>query len=387
MLCGMEMGQQDVWIVAGVAVGLFLLLLLACVYVSALGRMVRKDSQKENQGLLPPVTVIMAVHNQRHMLEANLPAFLFQHYSQQFEVMVADQSSSDGTLDLLEQMEQKFPHLHHTFVPSTARDVSRQRLALMLAIKGASYDHVMLTVAECSPSSPHWLSRMASAFSNPQVQVVLGPSVCMPFCSGGFPMFWQQMMWLVWGCKHAPYRSGFTNVGYDRRLFMQHNGFASHAGLVDGAVDIMVNQNATRRNTRVCVHPDAVMTYRADRISRAESRLFYMETRRHFTHGFLFRLHYAFMSVVPWLFHAGMACVAVAGGLSGNLLLLVLAGVLWLSGLVAQSAGFYRSSRPLGIPSCLLSFPLRWLAVLPEDVCLYVRYLFADKSIFRKRFI
>lgn len=384
----MEMGLLEACIVAGMAFGLFLLLFVACAHLSALGRMVEEDSRKDlPDGPLPPVSIIMVAHNQRRMLEANLPAFLLQHYSRPFEVVVVDVASTDGTQEWLEKMEERYPHLRHTFVPATARDVSRQRLALTLGIKGAAYDRVMLTTVECSPASPDWLSRMAQAFADGRVQVVLGPSVCVPFSRGGFSMFWQQMLWLTWGRRHRPYRSGFTNVGYDRRLFLQHKGFASHATLVDGAVDIMVNQNATKDSTRVCVHPDALMTYRPEKISWDEGALFYMETRRHFTYGRLFRLHCVFMAVTPWLFSAGMACMAVAGLWADSLLLSVLAAVLWLAGLVAQSVSFRRSSSCLpGIPPCPMSFPLRWLAVLPESIGLYVRYLKADKSIFRKRF-
>lgn len=382
--------QLDIWIMAGTALGLFLLMFVACVYVSALGRMVRKACTARDVPAeqLPGVTIVMAAHNQRHMLEANLPAFLLQHYGGRFEVMVAvDRSGTDGTLELLERMEKDYPHLRHTFVPSTARDVSRQRLALTLAIKGANYDRLLLTVPECSPCSPHWLSRMAGAFADAEVEVVLGPYVDQSAGRGGFAMWWRQLLWLVWAERHTPYRSGFANVGYDRRLFVRHNGFASHAGLVEGAVDIMVNQNANSRNTRVCVHPEAVMSYCSDRVSWASGRLFYMETRRHFVHGLAFRLWSAFMAVVPWLFHAGLAGVAVAGVWGREPLLAGWAGVLWLAGMVAMGVNFNRSWRALGLTRSVADFPIRWLAVLPGEVRIRLRYLFADKGIFRKKFI
>ena len=80
---------------------------------------------------LPPLSVVIAAHNQATAIRRHLPAILAQDY-ERFEVIVVNASSTDDTKDVLERLELQHANLHHTFTPHSARDISLERLALRL---------------------------------------------------------------------------------------------------------------------------------------------------------------------------------------------------------------------------------------------------------------
>ena len=72
-------------------------------------------------------------------------------------------------------MEEKYPHLYHSFTPDSARYISHKKLALTLGIKASKHDWLVFTETNCMPASNQWLKLMARNFT-PQTQIVLGYS-------------------------------------------------------------------------------------------------------------------------------------------------------------------------------------------------------------------
>ena len=133
---------------------------LACsMHFLRLAYLARKAKEQCASGTsLPPVSIVMTVHNQENNLRQNLPALLSQDYPEPYEVIIVDMNSDDGTQKLLERMEQEYMHLHHTFCPDTARDISLSRLAITLGFRSACYDWVLMMTADACPPSLHWLT-------------------------------------------------------------------------------------------------------------------------------------------------------------------------------------------------------------------------------------
>ena len=87
----------------------------------------------------PKISVIMAVQDQAHDLELNLPIFLTQQGEADYEVIVVNDSSTDETTDVLKRMKAEYPHLYTTFLPSSIVPYpSRLRLALTIGAKDGS---------------------------------------------------------------------------------------------------------------------------------------------------------------------------------------------------------------------------------------------------------
>lgn len=240
--------------------------LFASLNSLALGRLGRMKSQKRQPGIAyPPLTVVVTAHNQALELKKHLPALLLQDYPADFEVVVVDMASSDETIPMLEKMEEEYPCLRHTFTPLTARDISLERLALTLGIRSASYSWTILLHAGCRPASPYWLRRMGDAMlTSNDTRIVVAP-VCPDQSDKAdeYATLWRELLWLSYAARHGAYRTGECNVAYDRNLFMQHHGFASHSLLAGGATDIMVNHHSTKRNTAASIRPESHSLYPA----------------------------------------------------------------------------------------------------------------------------
>ena len=279
--------------------------------------------------------------------------------------------------------------------PASARNVSPIRLALTLGIRGASYDWTILTDASCMPSSPHWLTHMAEACSKDEnTQIVLGIT---RFVEGKgwhglrcrFFRAWQEMLNFSYAKRHGAYRADGTNLAYRRSLFLEHRGFADHSNLLVGATEIMVNRHSTRQNTALCLHPDAIMFQDTPQYRGwwSQERLFFMETRRHFRHAFLFRLRYLWSIILTWV-PTLLAIATVAAGLYlKNHIAVAIAVVLWTA---YNSYLIYRFNKkaktfveqPFTFSYTLLSHLIPWW-----DVTAWLHWLFTKRRTFQKKFI
>ena len=88
-------------------------------------------------------SIIIIAHEQSEALSANLPALLSQQGTE-FEVVVVDMNSEDDTIDRLKAMAECHPQLHYLSLPTSARDISRERLALHLGMRAAIYPNVLV---------------------------------------------------------------------------------------------------------------------------------------------------------------------------------------------------------------------------------------------------
>jgi glycosyltransferase involved in cell wall biosynthesis len=111
----------------------------------------------------PPVSIIVATHNQPHRLAACLKALDVLDYPE-FEIIVVDSNPSGQTSALPD-----LKHLsHYLFQPHPGLDVGRN-----MGIAAANYDLIAFIGDNTRPDSD-WLSAIAGAFLEPEVKAVTG---------------------------------------------------------------------------------------------------------------------------------------------------------------------------------------------------------------------
>lgn len=384
------------------AIIIWLLAILSSVSMRRLGRFVEKSRQLplKNDESLPPISIIVTAHNQELELQHNLPLILEQYYPN-FEVIVVDIASKDGTKKLLEKMEEDYHNLRHTFTPETSRDISLSRLAITLGIKAASYSWVLLTQADCAPISHSWILHMVNALKHHRAaQIVLGYTRYTEGSQDNKRMqhfnLWQQMMALPYAAKHGAYRTGGENILYSRELFMQHQGFASSATLLTGATDIMVNTNSTKDNTTICVHADAILCRNTPKEKRLwkQERLFFQETRTHFRRKHIYRLNYAYRVIIHALNHI-MLLLAMAVGLivgtAEDPLWYTATGMALLLGIIhflVQGTSFNFTSRLTDDRKQNFFLTSWYIALTPLwDLSAWLKHKFTSSKQFRKKYI
>ena len=234
---------------------------------------------------LPPISVIICAREESENLRQNLTSVLEQDYPQ-FEVIVINDGNTDQSEDYLTLLEDKYPHLYHSFVPDSSRYISRKKLALTLGIKASKHDWLVFTDAKCMPQSNQWLRLMARNFTS-RTQIVLGYSgyergkgwlhkrVC-------FDNLFNSMRYLGFALAGSPFMGIGRNLAYRKELFYGHKGFSSHLNLQRGDDDLFINQVATAENTRIETDVNAIV--RMQPVYRAkdwkEEKIGYASTAR-----------------------------------------------------------------------------------------------------------
>jgi len=206
------------------------------------------------------VSVVICAHNEYFNLKANLPFILEQDYPE-FEVLVVNHASDDETAYLLSDLQREYPKLKSIEIQKELNFFTGKKFPLAIGIKSAKYDKVLLTDADCKPSSPHWIATMQSAYSN-GIKVVLGYS---PYTREKgllnrlirFDTAHIATQYLSTALAGLPYMGVGRNLSYLKSMFYDNQGFIRHYRLRSGDDDLFINRVADKSNTAVAVHPDS----------------------------------------------------------------------------------------------------------------------------------
>lgn len=254
------------------------------------GRRTRVTPEMLRSGDKPGVSILVYSHDQAESLARNLPVLLEQDYPE-YEVVVVDDCSRDDTQDILSMLDQRYEHLVHTRIDSHARAMSHRKLAVYLGTKASHHDLLLVTRAECCPSSPDWISGMVRHFAQPGIEVVLGPvvyerraSFLSRFCQ--FDLF-SRLLWMLGvALSVKPFAGWGQNLAFRKSTFFANGsqGFQRHLNIQPGEDDLFVADVARPGNVAVEMQASSLVTdqsrplvvnWSIDRINRGfTSRLY-----------------------------------------------------------------------------------------------------------------
>jgi len=258
------------------------------------------------------VSVIVAAHNERENLQKLLPLLQKQQYAD-YEIIIVDDRSEDGSYEFLYEEKQKDARLKIVRIDHTPEHISNKKYAITLGIKAAKYEHLLFTDADCLPNSEHWISEMTGHFDE-STHFVLGVSPY--FKEKGllnwlirYETFHTAIQYLSYALARLPYMGVGRNLAYTKGTFLQGKGFHHHLKIVGGDDDLFVNEHANRKNTKISVSQDAQVYSYPKKMWRA----WFRQKNRHLsvgkfykkTHLFLLGLqslsHSLFWFLLPWL--------------------------------------------------------------------------------------
>jgi glycosyltransferase involved in cell wall biosynthesis len=240
-------------IVFFIAVGIQLIYLIVFLAV------IRKK-RISNSVSAHPVSVIVCAHDEELNLTELVPELLKQDYPN-FEVIIVNDRSNDGTYDYLLEQTKMDSRLRMVTVKSTPEHVNSKKYALTLGIRAAAHDWILLTDADCRPRSNQWISSMSQQFGE-QTQFVLGfspyqekPGFLNLFIR--FESFITALQYAVYALAKNPYMGVGRNMAYRKSLFLEKKGFNNILHVTGGDDDLFVNQYAHGKNTSVQFSPAA----------------------------------------------------------------------------------------------------------------------------------
>jgi len=347
------------WIILTLFLIAFLIQMGIYLFVFRKLPLYRKLSKKS---FSPGISVIICAKNEEQNLRDHLPLILEQDYPE-FEVVVVNDSSTDDSEQILMELAGQFAKFRYTSIPVDDRLKRGKKLALTIGLKSARYEYVVLTDADCYPVSQHWLQAMASNFSK-EHRIVLG--------YGGYEKkkgllntliryetTFTAIQYLSYAIKGKPYMGVGRNLAYEKALFFENKGFASHYHLQSGDDDLFVNANANAKNCIVEFSPESHTLSRPEVTFLAwiKQKKRHLSAGSHYKSASRFRLASEWFSRITLYITLIWICISSPWGIVAG----VFFGILLITRLVIFKMGMRRlDEKNLLLPSLLLDavFPI-----------------------------
>lgn len=201
-----------------------------------------------------PISVVVAARDEYENLQRLIPALLDQDYPD-FEIIIVDDKSGDKTYDFLLEAQAKYEKLKLVRINVTPEHLNSKKYALTLGIKAAKYEYVLLTDADCIPTSNTWIAQMEKHLRDDK-QLVIGISQYEKqkgFLNKiiRFETFYVALQYISLALWGKPYMGVGRNLSYKKQLFFDNKGFHSHRNTTGGDDDLFISEVATRKNTAV----------------------------------------------------------------------------------------------------------------------------------------
>ncbi|MGP8217384.1 MAG: glycosyltransferase [Bacteroidia bacterium] len=221
-----------------------------------------KKKNKNAGGIgFPSVSVIICAKDEEKFIKKNLSHVLEQDYPN-FEVIVVNDCSTDGTQEILDEMQKSHPNLRSLIIHEGNVYKHGKKLPLTIGIKNAQYEYLVFTDADCRPASKEWLKDIINAFDT-ETEIVLGYGAYAR--TGGIinslirmDTFQIGMQYMSLAMAGMPYMGVGRNLAYKKSLFVRQKGFAPYSHVPSGDDDLFINKAASRFNTRIAACPDCV---------------------------------------------------------------------------------------------------------------------------------
>lgn len=238
-------------------------------------------TKDEVSGFKDPVSVIICARNEFENLTLNLELFLNQNYHT-FEIVVVNDRSWDGTANLLEKLADEYSNLKIVTVPeSEMNPFTGKKFAKTLGVKGAKYEHLLFTDADCKPASENWIYEMTKQFDESDVLIGVSPlkgeKGLWAFISR-IDSLLIAYTYISYTLSKMPYMAVGRNMAYTKDSFFSVKGFKSHYYLPSGDDDLFIRDVRKKTKISVVTHQDALT------FSEPETKLrkWIRQKKRHF---------------------------------------------------------------------------------------------------------
>ena len=236
------------------------------LYIFLLRGLVRYSPPATLSGSAAPtpegVSIIVCAHNEYDNLLALLPLLLRQNFNP-YEIIIADDTSDDGSYEFLLAQQRTYPQLRVVRIDRRRPGIQAKKYALQQAIDAASFDKLLLTDADCRPASTKWLGLMTAPLSGSKM-FVLGYSPYL-IRRGWLNLFIRYetlhtgFLYTASALSGYPYMGVGRNLAYRRLFFLQQGGLQSHQQVVGGDDDLWVNGHATKNNAAVVLASESLV--------------------------------------------------------------------------------------------------------------------------------
>lgn len=306
------------------------------------------------------VSVIVAAQNEESNLKRFLPLLLSQEYPD-FEVVVVNDRSSDGTFDYLNELKNHHSNLKVVKVDRKPEHINGKKFAITMGIKAAKNEFLLFTDADCVPENEHWINAMSQQFIGKK-EIVLGYSqyqkgkgILNAFIR--FETFYTAVQYLSLALRGQPYMGVGRNLAYRKKLFFEQNGFFKHLVVTGGDDDLFVNSAATAENTTIAIGKNTNVLS----VPKKSWRAWFRQKKRHLSVGKFYKtidkLRLGVLSISHFWCWVGSLSMVILSYFNEDLLVIYLVAGMMLLRWVAMWIVMYRIKKNLSDELSLIFLP------------------------------
>lgn len=262
--------------------------LLLLQYAFVYGKLIRHQSSSDRFSELPFVSIVVCAKNESENLKKFIPLLLEQKYPD-FELIVVDDDSSDNSLEVLESLSNSNKKLSVVSFDQKKQSLGKKEV-LEYGIHAAKSEILVLTDADCKPTSKYWLLGMVNGFANGS-ELVLGvgtyskkPGFLNYFIRAETYYIAQQ--YLSFALMGRPYMSVGRNVAYKKSWFKKNGGFKSHYSIPGGDDDLLINEMSA--DTKLNIVYD--ISCQTESIPKQTWKAYFKQKSRHVSAGLKYNI-------------------------------------------------------------------------------------------------
>lgn len=263
---------------------LFLCLVHIVYYTFYYTGLRRIKSSLKPDSLMEGVSVVIAARNEEENLRVLIPKILKQEYPL-FEVIIVLNNTDDNSLDYIHNVKKNCQNLKIVHIDRVPDHINSKKYALTLGIKAAEFDRILLTDADCFPTSMLWITKMMEGYDHSK-EIVLGFS---PYKKEKgllnllirFETIFTGIQYMGAASNGLPYMGVGRNLSYNKNFFLERNGFNGFQKITGGDDDLFVNKNGTKTNTSLILDLNARMVS----IPAKSFRTYFNQKTRHLSVG------------------------------------------------------------------------------------------------------
>ena len=273
-----------------------------------------------------PISLIICAKNERKNIEQFISSWCGQSYPL-YEVLLVDDASTDGTAELLQDLQKVYPNLKVLTLSDEEKEGKGKKYALQKGLEAATYDWVALTDADCKPLSALWLTTLSKTINDKKsIGLGYGGYINLPGFLNNviqFETVYTFIQYATFAIMGVPYMGVGRNLFYDRRLILESGGLKPYYDVASGDDDLLINAVITKDNFSLITAPSSYTISHPCTTWRSYIR----QKNRHYSVGAkyktlhlvllgllsasLFGIHIAFLSSLLVSFEWNMVCLYI----------------------------------------------------------------------------
>lgn len=256
----------------------------------------KKDSLTNNS---EGVSVIICARNEENNIIKNLEKILKQDYPK-FEVIVVLDQTADDSVHIVREFQKTYPHLKYIELERNQHRKFGKKVPLTVGIKGAAYEKLLMIDADCHPATDQWIKFMMSGYAEgKQIVVGYGPYTRFKGLLNKFIRFDTAAIainYLSFAKNKRPYMAVGRNMGYEKQLWFDIDGFKKHYHIQSGDDDLFMQDAAKGSNVAIEMRPESwVYSY-----PKTSWKSWVKQKQRHYTTASKYRLiNKVFLGIFP----------------------------------------------------------------------------------------